>query len=108
MEKYDPQSGDEASQWLEIDFGQPVVLEKVRLVPSQYPVGQTNHQLWAGDPDHNMFLVVELTRATRGGQTMEYLLPEVLPIIRSLGIVTVSSQSWVSWREIVVISRPAP
>ncbi len=97
------QSGDGPVQWVEIDLGQPSTIERLLLVPGQYPDGETTHQVWVSGADHSLKLLVELTAFTRDGEELEYVSQEALSNIRFVRIVTTSSPSWVSWREIEII-----
>jgi hypothetical protein len=97
-------SGDDATQWIEIDLGGEVVIVKIRLIASQYPEGATRHQVYARGESGEAVLVHEFSGYTADGDQLEYV-PEVpLEAVRFLRIVTVSSPSWVGWREIELLS----
>jgi predicted amidohydrolase YtcJ len=99
-------SGADAPQWIEIDLGEVYHLEKILLHVSQYPDGETHHQIWAALKPGNYLLLTEFSGATVDQQTLTFQ-PETLPTVRFLKIETTQSPSWVAWREIEVFGSPA-
>jgi len=95
-------AGSGPEQWIQIDLGQPRAISEVRLVVSQYPEGETVHQLWAGPAANNLSLIREFKGTTKDLDTLVYLAPTPLTGIRVIKIVTTQSPSWVAWREIEV------
>ena len=100
------QSGAGPQQWIEVDLQAPATVREIRLSTSQYPEGDTVHQLFAAGPDHNLRLVHEFRGFTRGDQELKYIFPEPLQDIQILRLVTLESPSWVSWKEIQVFGSP--
>ena len=97
-------------QWLMIDLGAPSTIGSIRLLVGQWPAGRTVHQLYAAGPDGAMRLLVEFNEYTQDYDLLEYIPPAPLTGIQYIRVVTVSSPSWVSWREIEVLAplRPTP
>jgi hypothetical protein len=103
-------SGDDAPQWIEIDLGQPYDIGALRLLPSQYPAGNTIHRVLGKGPGADQ-LFIEITRFDGFTEDGQWLVFEPdLPIegIRYIRIETVASPSWVAWREIEIIAANAP
>ena len=103
-------SGNDAPQWIEIDLGQAYEIGGVRLLISQYPAGNTVHRvLGKGTGADELFY--ELTRfegLTEDGQWLEFSPEEPWAGIRYIRVETVTSPSWVAWREIEVIAAEVP
>jgi hypothetical protein len=98
--------GAEASppQWIEIDLQASYSVAGVRLVTSQSPTGATVHRVWGRGATGPERLLHEFSGTTQDGQTLEYSPPALWTGIRYVRVETVSSPSWVSWREIEVIA----
>jgi hypothetical protein len=97
-------AGDFAPQWIEVDLGAAYTIAQIRLSISQDPEGNTLHQVWGRGPGEEARLLHEFDGMTRGDQVLEYTPPDPWHGIQFIRIVTVSSPSWVSWREIEVIA----
>jgi len=95
-------SGSSAPQWIQIDLGKATVVSAIRLVISQYPEGNTIHQIWVGADANNLTLVHEFKGFTKDPDTLEFIPSVPLTNIRYVKIVTTQSPSWVAWREIEV------
>ncbi|MEW6093020.1 MAG: discoidin domain-containing protein [Chloroflexota bacterium] len=95
-------SGADPDQWIQLDLGTPTTIQAIRLLVSQYPAGDTVHQIWAGaDPD-NLTLLHEFRGFTNDGDLLEFI-PIIPPTnIQFIKIITTQSTSWVAWREIEV------
>jgi predicted amidohydrolase YtcJ len=96
-------AGDGPVQWIQLDLGQPQTVSGIRLTISQYPDGETDHQVWAGPDPDSLQLVAELSGYTRDPDVLTWLPPSPLANIRIIKVVTVKSPSWVAWREIEVM-----
>ncbi len=98
-------AGTGPEQWIQIDLGKPTTISSIRLVISQYPEGETDHQLWAGPDANNLTLVHEFRGLTKDPDTLEFKPSEPLTNIRFIKVVTTQSPSWVAWREIEVMGQ---
>ncbi len=98
-------SGAGPAQWLQIDLGKPITVSAIRLVISQYPAGETVHQLWGGAEANNLTLLHEFKGFTQDPNPLEFKPSAPLTNIRYIKIVTTQSPSWVAWREIEVIGQ---
>jgi hypothetical protein len=97
-------SGDFAPQWIEIDLGAPSAVRLFRLVPSQSPAGKTRHELWVGPTPEELYLLHTFEGQTADQQVLELSPGTPVQNVRYVRVVTTLSPSWVSWREIEVIS----
>jgi hypothetical protein len=97
-------AGDFAPQWIEIDLGEAMTARLFRLVASQSPAGTTRHELWTGPSQDKMTLLHTFDGFTNDLQAFEFAPESPVENIRFIRVVTKSSPSWVSWREIEVIS----
>lgn len=99
-------SGAFAPQWIEIDLQGHYVISEVRLLPSQYPAGTTNHLLLVkGTYSRDRYLLMqEFQGFTEDGQWIIIQMPEPIRGVRFIQIKTTNSPSWISWREIQVIT----
>lgn len=95
-------AGSHPEQWIQVDLGQPSTVTLIRLVTSQYPDGETIHQVWAGPDADHLQMIYEFKGNTTDSQTLEHQFPDPLPDIRIVRIVTTQSPSWVAWREIQI------
>jgi hypothetical protein len=96
-------SGADPVQWIQIDLGRITSVSAIRLVVSQFPEGETVHQIWVGSKTLNPTLLHEFKGVTRDRDTLEFKPNAPLGDIRIVRIVTVKSPSWVAWREINII-----
>ncbi|MBN2503011.1 MAG: discoidin domain-containing protein [Anaerolineales bacterium] len=96
-------SGGDAPQWIEIDLGEPATVEEIRLLVGQWPPGETVHQVWVGPSNADLRQVHEFRQSTDEGDLLTLTPDSPLTDIQIIRIVTVSSPSWVSWKEIEVI-----
>lgn len=99
-------AGDFAPQWIEIDLGAAFVLGEVRLLTSQSPTGETTHRVRVKGPNaaEAFSEVHTFSGVTVDAQWLTIAFPELLKDIRYVRIETLSSPSWVAWREIEVIA----
>jgi hypothetical protein len=98
-------SGEFPSEWIEIDLGSESLVDRVRLLVSQSPAGNTVHQLFFADQERNYSLAHMFSRFTSDNQWLEYI-PNSMPNdVRYVLVLTIDSPSWVAWREIEVIGE---
>ena len=100
-------SGGGPVQWIEIDLGAEYNLSEIRLTISQYPEGQTIHQLMGkGTGTGNQFILLHsFDGNTRDGDELVFKPESPLTGIRYVRVETIASPSWVAWREIEVIGE---
>jgi F5/8 type C domain-containing protein len=100
-------SGGHAPQWIEVDLGGAYRITEIRLLVAQSPAGSTLHRVLVRGPESGPATPVdEFTGDTTDGDWLEFV-PEVpLENVRYVRVETVSSPSWVAWREIVVMGGP--
>jgi hypothetical protein len=92
-------------QWIEVDLGQARTVESVRLLVAQDPPGGTSHIVSARGESGDWREIAALTGDTSDGQWLEVPLAEPLEEIRYIGVETVTSPSWVAWREISILGK---
>lgn len=95
-------AGSGPEQWIQLDLGSPTRVSRIRLVISQFPEGETDHQLWVGAQVNSLTMVHEFKGTTADLGVLEFIPPSPLADIRYVKIVTTQSPSWVAWREIEV------
>lgn len=92
--------------WIQIALDGPHRVEKVELVIAQAPPGPTSHEIWFGDGSGTRTLYKRfINDHTEDGQTLELAI-DPPRTIDELYVRTVSSPSWVAWREIRVFGVP--
>jgi hypothetical protein len=98
-------SGAFAPQWIEIDLAAPSTIGGLKLVVGQSPSGPTVHDVYVqskGSPQPQ--LVTEFSGATHDQQVLTWTPTQPLADVTSVRVVTVTSPSWVAWREIEVLA----
>jgi hypothetical protein len=98
-------AGADAPQWIQIDLGAPATVRLIRLVVSQWPAGDTVHQVWGGGPGEDLRLLHEFRGYTEGDQVLEFVPDVPLEGIQTVRVVTLESPSWVGWKEIEVVGE---
>lgn len=98
-------SGQNPEQWIMLDLGDRKTVSAIRLNISQFPEGQTVHQIWAGTDITGLTLVHEFKGFTSDPGVLEFIPSTPLKNVRFIKIITTQSPSWVAWREIEVISE---
>ncbi len=101
-------SGDFAPQWIEINLRNSVSIGQIRLAISQTPDGQTVHRVWGKGPGEPYRLLHEFRGFTVDTQVLEYAPQTPWMGIQFLKVETVSSPSWVAWREIEIFPVTLP
>lgn len=97
-------SGQEPIQWIMLDLGAPKTVSAIRLHISQFPDGQTAHNIWVGADADQMTQAHLFKGFTTDPQVLEFIPSEPLENVRFIKIITTQSPSWVAWREIEVIT----
>lgn len=99
-------AGSHPEQWIQIDLGQPKTISAIRLIISQYPAGETIHQIRVGSDANKLTLIHEFKGFTVDPNILEFKPSSPFKDIRYIKIVTTKSPSWVAWREIEIITPP--
>jgi hypothetical protein len=99
-------AGDGPVQWIEIDLGAEYDLKEIRLFISQFPEGQTTHRILAmGSGTGNTYTVLHtFDGLTIDGEKLVFIPDSPITGIRMVRVETVTSPSWVAWREIEIVS----
>ncbi|MFN2128716.1 MAG: discoidin domain-containing protein [Anaerolineales bacterium] len=92
-------------QWIEVNLGGPTEITTIRLYVSQFPDGETVHELLVSKDRSDYEVVQTFSGFTEDGQVLEFTPPEPLDGYKFLMIRTIESPSWISWKEIEVIGR---
>ncbi|HEY5984569.1 MAG TPA: amidohydrolase family protein [Anaerolineales bacterium] len=95
-------SGQDAPQWIMLDLGEPKTIKSFRLNISQYPEGETVHQIWVGAFPDKLKRIYEFSGFTKDPGTLVYTPTSPLNGIQYIKILTTNSPSWVAWREIEI------
>ena len=95
-------SGSGPEQWIQIDLGRPATVSAIQLVVSQYPAGETFHQVWVGTDANSLTLIHEFRGLTADPDRLEFKPSSPLTDIRYIRVVTIQGSSWVAWREIEI------
>jgi hypothetical protein len=98
-------SGGGPVQWIEIDLGAVYSISEIRLTTSQYPEGLTTHRIMGKGPGtgDQFSLLFTFNGNTSDGDRLIFSPDNPIKDIRYIRIETVTSPSWVSWREIEII-----
>lgn len=92
-----------APQFVEIDLGAEHIVRHITLNPEQTPAGMTNHQLSGSGTNGQARILSTLHQNTiSGGWITVPLTDDEGRGLRKIKVDTISSPSWVSWREIQV------
>ncbi|MCY3708764.1 MAG: PQQ-dependent sugar dehydrogenase [Caldilineaceae bacterium] len=96
-----------APQWFSIAFDSFYLVDKIELVVTQLPAGPTTHEIWLGSGSDMRVLQERLIDVhTEDGQTLEIAVDPPRRLNEVL-IVTLSSPSWIGWREVRVFGSAA-
>ena len=96
-------SGGFATQWIEIDLGAEYNIQEILLTTSQYPEGTTTHRILGRSATGEFHELTTFDGNTTDGQTLIFTPVQSVQAIRFIRVETISSPSWVAWREIEVI-----
>lgn len=92
-------------QWIEVDLQSSSSIKKIRLVVSQSPSGDTVHRVWGKGSDVSATYqqLHEFRGFTKDAQVLEYSPPTPWTDIQFIKVETLTSPSWVSWKEIEIL-----
>ncbi|HET7010747.1 MAG TPA: discoidin domain-containing protein [Anaerolineales bacterium] len=99
-------AGAFAPQWIEVDLGANYSIAEIRLLPSQSPSGRTTHTIsirgTATDDQYSLLHTFE--GVTADSQWLRLVPPRAVVGVQRVRIETISSPSWIGWREILVLA----
>lgn len=95
-------AGDHPQQWIQVDLGQARPIGRISLTVSQYPEGETVHEVWGGPDENDLRLLHTFAGHTTDLQVLTVGPVQAWPHTRVVRIVTTSSPSWVAWYEIEI------
>jgi hypothetical protein len=99
-------AGESAVQWIEIDLQGAYRISEVRLQVAQYPAGNTIHRLQIRSAGADGFVTLhEFNGYTRDNEWLVFTPDAPLENVAYLRIQTISSPSWVAWKEIQVFGE---
>ncbi len=99
-------TGGPTPQWIEIDLGADTQIARIALLTSQTPEGDTLHRVLGRAADGEFRILHDFKGFTADSQTLETTLPQPWPKIRYLRVLTITSPSWIGWREIEIYPPP--
>ncbi len=89
-------------QWIEVDLQTPVDIERINLITSQDPAGETTHTVWGMLSDGQFYLLYEFKDSTGDDQELTVTPSSPWLNIERIRVESAESPSWVAWREIEV------
>lgn len=100
-------SGGYPPQWLELSLASVAPAgSEIRLTVAQSPGGASEHRLYGGPTADALVLLNTFAGVTADGDQLRFVLGPGAPAVQVLRIETVSSPSWVAWREVQVLPPP--
>ncbi len=99
-------AGDYPPQWIEIELAAPTTIGRLGMTVSQWPPGNTRHQVWATAAGSRV-LVADFFGFTTLDMALTYDLPVPLNEVSAVRVLTLESPSWAGWGEVEVISAPS-
>ena len=98
-------AGNFPPQWIEIDLGAPARVERINLLVTQDPYGDTVHRILIRAANGELSEVYRFEQPTRTGDWLQFVPEKPLENVQYVRIETVKSPSWVGWIEIEVIGE---
>ena len=96
-------AGDMPPQWIQVDLQNTYQVSEIRLLVSQWPEGNTVHRIQTRPSVDAAFTTVYEFNGSTSENDWLVFTPEVpLENVQQIRIQTISSPSWVSWKEIQV------
>ena len=98
-------SGAGAPQWIEIDLGEAYDIREIRLLPSQYPAGETVHRVRGKGPGTggNFIDLYTFEGETEDSQWLVHSPSGLWTGIQVIRVESAASPSWIAWREIEIL-----
>lgn len=96
-------AGEGPTQWIQIDLQGQHRITKIELLISQYPSGDTIHRVQVRSSEADAYeTVYEFNESTLDNEWLFFRPETPLENVSQIRIQTVSSPSWVAWKEIRV------
>ena len=94
-------------QWVQIDLQGSYRITEIRLLVAQFPNGDTTHRVQVQTADSDSFQTIhEFQEITQDNDWLVFHPDTPLEDISQVRIQTISSPSWVAWKEIQVYGKP--
>jgi hypothetical protein len=101
-------AGDSPVQWIEVDLQGDYRITEIELVVAQWPEGDSQHLIQVRASGAEAYHTVhEFQGFTRENDRLTYKPEQALENVGQIRIQTLSSPSWVAWKEIQVFGEPA-
>ncbi len=102
-------SGADPQQWIEVDLEGNYTIDEISLLVAQWPEGNTIHRVQVRQSSEDSYTTIhEFSGITKDNQWLIFKSHEPIENVRYIRILTISSPSWVSWKEISIKGEPAP
>jgi hypothetical protein len=102
-------AGDMPVQWIQVDLQKRYRVTEIRLLVSQWPEGNTIHRIQTRSSTADAFATVyEFIGSTSENDWLVFTPETALENVQQIRIQTISSPSWVSWKEIQVFGEVSP
>lgn len=99
-------AGASPAQWLEVDLQGTYRITEIRLQVAQYPQGDTVHRVQVRSSAASDFTTIhEFSGFTSDNEWLTFTPPAPLENVTQIRIQTISSPSWVAWKEIQVFGE---
>ena len=96
-------SGALPPQWIEVDLQGVFRVSEIRLMVAQWPAGETLHRVLVRQHGSQDFIQVhEFKQNTKDGDWLVFRPETPIENVEAIRIRTISSPSWVAWKEIQV------
>jgi len=99
-------AGEGPVQWIEVALAEPSTVAEVRLLVAQYPAGDTAHRVELKGAGGAVLASRDLSGSTQDGDWLVAAFDPPLEAVTAVRVTTLSSPSWVAWREVQVFSAP--
>jgi hypothetical protein len=102
-------SGADPQQWIEVDLENSYQINEIKLLVAQWPEGNTIHRVQVRKSKADSYITVhEFSGITKDNQWLTFITDKPIENVRYIRIQTITSPSWVSWKEISVKGELAP
>lgn len=100
-------AGEGPVQWIQVDLQGSYRVTEVRLLVAQYPEGDTVHRLQVRVSGSDAFQTIHEFAGTTNDNIWLTFEPDTpLEYVTQIRIQTISSPSWVAWKEIQIYGEP--